>query len=522
MAQKEESASTSAEQNAQTSGQVDKPDLPENNVTVQEIGPARVRIKIEIPPERIEARLDKDLEELRHTAAVPGFRVGRAPRKLIEKRFGTDARDRLKNVLVAEALQEAIEGKELKTLGDPQLDMDKIELPQEGPLTFEVETDIEPAFDLPKLEGIAVTKSALTVEDKDVDETIKAMLTREGVYEPVTSGTAKETDQIIGDLWLKVGDKEITRRDEMALLAGATEMSLMSVKLNDLCKKFVGAKAGAEVTAEVTVGDDHADEEVRGKKATVGMDVKDIKRLKVPSLTAEWIKKAGWQSEEEFRSMIHRNLENQAQQRSEEDMRNQLRDYLLSNITLELPEKLSAEQAERAQLRQVVRLMQMGLPEQQAREVVAKRADETRNQALDESKMFFILNRIAGEYDIEVGEAEINGQIAMMANQYGTRPEKMRQQMSQSGRLGVLANQIREQKVLDKLLIQAKITEVKPEKPKAEKPATKTAASKAKKVSKPKESSKVQADAKPVKKAAKSAKPAAKKTKTANKKKSSS
>ena len=509
MAQKEESASTPAEQTHPKS-KTDTPELPENAVTVEQVGPARVRIKIEVPPERIEARLDKDLEELRHSAAVPGFRVGRAPRKLIEKRFGSDARDRLKNVLVAESLQEAIEKRELKTLGEPQLDFDKIELPESGPLTFEVETDIEPAFDLPKLEGIAVTKAAVTVEDEDVDTAVKSMLAREGVYEPLT-GAAKERDQIIGDLWLKVGDKEITRRDDMALLAGPTEMTLMSVPLDDLCKNFVGAKANSQITAKVTVGENHENEEARGKKGTVGMAVKEIKRLKIPPLTNEWLKKAGFESEDQFHSMVKGNLERQGQQRGTEDMHNQLRKYLLDNITLELPEKLTTEQTERAQLRQVVRLMQMGLPEQQAREAVAKRADETRNQALDETKMFFILNRIAGEYDIEVGDAEINGQIATMAGMYGQRPEKMRQQMSQSGRLGVLANQIREQKVLDKLLSQAKITEATPEKPKAKKdePAKsepkKAAAPKAKKAAKPKAPAKEKPAAKPAAKKAKKA-----------------
>ena len=505
MPQKEESALNTAEQTAQPA-QADKPELPKNTITVQEIGPARVRIKIEIPAERIEARLDSDLEELRRTAAVPGFRVGRAPRKLIEKRFGTEARSRLKDVLVAEALQEAIEERELKTLGEPQLDLDKIELPEDGPLSFEVETDIEPAFDLPPLEGISVTKPAVAIEDEDVDKAITAMLTREGVYEPLITGTAKETDQIIGDLWLKVSDKEITRRDAMALMAGPTKLKLMSVDLNSLCENFVGAKAGSQITAEVTIGDDHADEDLRGKKATAGMDIKEIKRLKIPSLTAEWLKKAGWQSEEEFRSMVRSNLQRQAEQRVTEDMRTQLRDYLLSRTTLQLPEKLSAEQVERGQLRQLVRVMQMGIPEQQAREAVAKRVDETRNQALDEAKMFFILNRIASQYKIEVDDAEVNGQIALMAGMYGTRPEKMRQQLAKSGRLATLENQIREQKVLDKLLSQAKITEAEPQKPKKTAPKTK-------RVSKTKESASAETTPKQRKKTTKPAKTSTSKTK---------
>ena len=491
MAQNEESTSTEADQ-ADDASQADKQDLPENNVTVEEVGTARIKIKIEIPPERIEDRLDKDLDELRRTAAVPGFRVGRAPRKLIEKRFGSDARDSLKNVLVAEALQEAVTKTEIKTLGEPDLDIETIEIPDEGPLCFEVETDVEPEFELPELEGIAVTRAAAEITDESVDSAIKTMLAREGMYEPVEKDPAEERDQIVGDLWLKVDDNEVTRRDDMALLAGPTNMALMTVPLDDLCKKFIGAKSGDQVTAEVTVGDDHANEEVRGKKGVAGMDIKDIKRLKIPPLTSEWLTKAGWEDEKQFRSAVRENLQRQTQDGADEQMRGQIRDYLLSRVSLDLPEKLSAERVQRAESRQLVRIMQMGIPEDQAREVVSKQAETTRNQAVEETKLFFILNRIADEQNIEADDAEVNGQIAQMAGMGQTRPEKMRQQLEQTGQLDVLRSQIREKKVLDKLLSQAKVTELEPEKPvkkTAKKdPAEKTAA-KSKKKAAPKAAS---------------------------------
>ena len=476
MAQNEESTPNEAEQ-TESPVQTDKQDLPENKVTVEEVGTARVRIKIEVPPERIEDRRDKDLDELRRTAAVPGFRVGRAPRKLIEKRFGSDARDSLKNVLVAEALQEAVTKNEIKTLGEPDLDIEAIEMPDEGPLCFEVETDVEPEFELPELEGIPVTKVSTEITDENVESAVKAMLAREGVYEPVAKGPAKEQDQIVGDLWLKVDDKEVTRRDDMALLAGPTNMALMSVPLDELCKNLIGAKSGDQATAEVTVGDDHADEEVRGKNGTVGMDVKEIKRLKIPPLTEEWLKKAGWDGEEQFRAAVKDNLQRQSRDGSEEQMRAQIRDYLLTRVSLDLPEKLSAERVERAESRQLVRIMQMGIPEAQARELVGKQAETTRNQAVEETKLFFVLNRIADEQEIETDEAEVNGQIARMAVMGQTRPEKMRQRLEQTGQLEVLRSQIREKKVLDKLLSQAKVTEVEPEKP-TEQAAKKKAAKK--------------------------------------------
>ena len=484
MAQNEESASGAAEQD-EKSAQTPQQDLPENTVTVEEVGTARVRIKIEIPPERIDARLDTDLDELQRTAAVPGFRVGRAPRKLIEKRFSSDARDGLKNVLVAEALQGAIEKQGIKTLGEPELDIEAIEMPEDGPLCFEVETDIEPKFELPELKGMPVTKPSTEISEENVEAAVKAMLAREGVYEPVEKGVAQDRDQIIGDLWLKVDDKEVARRDDIALLAGPTNMALMNVELDELCKSFIGAKVGDQVTAEVTVGPDHADEQARGKVGQAGMDIKEIKRMKIPPLTEEWLKKAGWEGEEQFRSAIKENLQRQTQSRAEDEMRGQIREYLLSRTTLDLPEKLSADRVERAQTRQLLKLMQMGIPEPQAQEVVSKQVEQTRSQAVEETKLFFVLNRIADEEGIEADEAEVNGEIATMAMMSRTRPEKMRQRLEHSGQLNVLRSQIREKKALDKLLSQAKITEAEPEKPaKAKKkPAKPQAATKRKKKS---------------------------------------
>jgi trigger factor len=344
------------------------------------------------------------------------------------------------------------------------LDIEAIEMPEEGSLCFEMETEIEPEFELPELEGIAVSKSAVSVEDKDVEATIKSMLAREGVYEPISKGSAEKGDQIVGDLWLKVGDEEITRRDGMALMAGPSELALMTVELNDLCESFVGAKAPSQVTAKVTVGDKHAKEEARGKEGVAGMDIKEIKRLKIPPLTDEWLKKAGWKNQDEFRSVIKENLQRRVDDQVSDGMRMQIREYLLSKTTLELPENLSAGQIQQAQNRRIVELMQMGIPEPQARTAVSSKSEETTKKALDDTKAFFILRRIGDYYGIEVDEGEINGQIAVMARNYGMRPEKMRQQLSESGQLTTMNNQIREVKVLDKLLSQAKISEAKPEK----------------------------------------------------------
>ena len=97
---------------------------------------------------------DEKYENLRKEALVPGFRKGRAPRRLLEKRFGKDTSEQIKLTLLAEASESALKDSKLDTLGEPDIDFDKIDMPAEGPLKFDFEIEVRPEFELPELEGI--------------------------------------------------------------------------------------------------------------------------------------------------------------------------------------------------------------------------------------------------------------------------------------------------------------------------------------------------------------------------------
>src|SRR5258708_7115940 len=105
-------------------------------VKVEEIGPAAKRVTVEVPRERIVAKLDEQYKELRQQAALPGFRVGHAPRKLLERRFSEDVRSQVAGTLVRESYTQAIEKNDLKVIGDPEFaNKEAIKLPDEGPLS---------------------------------------------------------------------------------------------------------------------------------------------------------------------------------------------------------------------------------------------------------------------------------------------------------------------------------------------------------------------------------------------------
>jgi len=136
-----------------------EPKTSKNTVTIEDAGPCKKKVVIEIPEESIKAAVDEQYTELGREAVVPGFRKGRAPRRLLEKRFGKETNEQIKLKLLAEASEAAIKDNELDILGDPDIEFEKVELPPTGPMRFEFEAEVRPEFDLPKLEGIPVNRA---------------------------------------------------------------------------------------------------------------------------------------------------------------------------------------------------------------------------------------------------------------------------------------------------------------------------------------------------------------------------
>src|SRR5207247_8952913 len=132
----------------------------------------------------------------------------------------------------------------------------------------------------------------------------------------------------------------------------------------------------------------------------------------------------------------------------------------LDNVRLELPSKLSDRQADRVVSRRAIDLMMRGMPREQVEANVERLRHGAKDEAARELKLFFILQRIAGDMNVDVDEAELNGRIAMLAAQRGRRPEKLKQELAKDGTLANMYVQIREQKAIDRLLEQAQVEDV--------------------------------------------------------------
>ena len=450
-------------------------------VEISESGAWKKKISIVIPRSEIDKELNKDYDEFRRTALVPGFRKGRAPRRLVEKRFGEEVDEKAKLRLLTQVFEQIDEDHDFEILGEPDLDIEKIEVPETGDMSFEYEIEVKPEFELPELEGIKVEKPLFEVTDDRVNESLEALQRRAGKLEDVTEG-AKEDDMVTADVTMTAeGLEEPETREGVPMRVGST--AVMGVMIEDMGKVLDGAKAGDSKTCSAEAPDTHEKEEVRGKKVEFALEVKEVKRLIPAELNDEFYGMFGVADEAELRERITEDLEDRADREVRGMMKRQINEHLEKSVEFELPEGVAARHANRVLQRRYYELLQEGVPNDQLEENIERLRAASSAESARQLKMSFILEKAADKLEVEVTEGEVNAFIAQTAATYQTRPERLRDQMAKEGRLEQLRDEIASEKVIDRILEMAEVVDAPPvekaeEKPKkAKKKTSKKAAS---------------------------------------------
>jgi trigger factor len=432
--------------------------LPPATVTIEDAGAARKKIKLEIPQERIAAKLEESYGEFQKDAVLPGFRRGRAPKRLIEKRFGGDLRNTVKQQVVAEAYEKAIEDSKLEAIGDPEVDLAAVELPQSGPLTVTVEVEVTPEFALPAIEKIAVKKPKLEADEHRLGLAINNLQKHFGHWHDAKE-PAKENDAVTADVKATLEDGAVLG-DQQSVQFLVKEGSILGIKFDDLGAKLTGATPSSVVTLEGTLPDSHPEASQRGKKVTITLAIKQVAHQHLPEVNDDFAKMLGFDDVAGLKKDLTERLVVQLEQETKNAMGQQIYRHLLSSTQLDIPAKLNQRQMGNVLRRRATELMNKGVPESEIVQHIDELRVSSMQQAAVDLKLFFILSKLAEQFGVEVSEDEVNGRIASIAAQYGRRPENLRRSLQQNGQLEQLFLQIRDGKVVDKILESAEITEV--------------------------------------------------------------
>ncbi len=439
----------------------------EPTVKIEDIGPATKKISIEVSEEDIADRLQENFQSLQDEATIPGFRRGRAPKRLLEKRFGGDVRKEVCSQLLSESMQVAVEDHDLRVLGQPDIkDLDSIELPESGSLSFEVEVEVVPEITLPDLKGMKIKKPSFEIKDDQVEKEIDRYREMYGQFKPADE-TALD-DYVTVDVTVKAADAgdddEVLdeKKGVQILVPGESRKGkgvVSGIVIEELGGQLAGKKLGDTVSIETKGPARHENEKLVDAELKIEISITKIDRLNLLEVD-ELVEAVGMESADELRDLVRSQLQERADSAQQQAMAEQVADQLLDKIEIELPEKLSGQQAGRILQRRAIELMQQGASQQDVEERLAELREASAEDASEMLKMQFIFDAVAQKLEVEVGDAELNGRIFQIAQQQGKRPEKLRREMEQSGQLQSLYVQLREEKAIEAILKDAELEDI--------------------------------------------------------------
>ncbi len=431
---------------------------------LEEAGPARKRLTVTISAEAVQSRIDASMGTLQVQSALPGFRKGKAPKHLLERRFGTALRDETQQELMQEGCRLGFQAHALNPLGDlepadPDAD---VTLEAGKPLEFAVEFEVVPDFDMPDFSAMEVIRPQLEVEDAQIDEELTRQCMRAGDAKEL-SGDFQPADRMLGkaDLYLEDGEEPIFSHEQiLAVVPEEGEAGqLLGLIIDDLGAKLGAASTGDSVVIETTGPEGHEREDIRGKKLRVEYTIHIAERI-TPCTPAELMERFSLASEDVLREQIRLALEQQRDSQQAAAMREQASKLASEAVDMELPERLSERQIVADLERVRMELMQHGMDADEIEVKLAEVRDRSADQTRANLKRWFLLERIANEEEIQVSEQEINGRIATMAMQQQVRPDVLRAELVKADRIMALARSIRENKAADHLVSLTSVTDM--------------------------------------------------------------
>lgn len=434
-----------------------------NKVEISDAGPSRKKLRIEIPAETVTESLGLSMDTLAAEAEIPGFRKGHVPKRLIEKKFGSTVRQQAKDQLVSAAYTKAVEEHKLRVIANPTAEaLDKVQVESGKPMVLELEVEVLPEFELPALDGIPVRKPVVEVTEEMVGKEVEKLLVQEGRLEERES--AEAGDYLTGHA--KIADdtgKVHFEQDGIVVQVPPADKDgkgmIVGLQVDDLTRQLGSIKPGQASVVKTTGPENYEFEQLRGKKLTIEYTPARIDRI-VPTTMEDVTARFGMADADQLKTAIKVRLNQRVAVEQMSVMRMQITRHLLEGTKMDLPERVTADQARRNFERHRLEMMYRGMEPQVIEEQVATLRNASAAEAVADLKRFFVLNRAAEQLGVRVTDAEVNARIAQMAQERGERPEKLRQQLIQSNQIGGIADQIREHKTVDLVLSRAAVTDM--------------------------------------------------------------
>ena len=411
--------------------------------TVEQLSPTRVKINVEVPFTELEPDFDRAYQQLASQVRLPGFRPGKAPAKLLEARIGRGAvLEQVVNDALPSRYSEAVTSSDVQPIGQPQIEITKIEDGDE--LVFTAEVDIRPKIDLPDLDALTITVDPIDVTDDDVESELEALRARFGTLTEVDRA-AQKGDVVTMDASATVDEQPVpdAQAEGMSHEVGTGQLV---AGLNDA---LVGLAAGDSrvFTTTLTAGS------AAGKSAQMTVTVTSVKERELPELDDEFAQLA---SEFDTVHELKANLSDQVARvkriQQAEKIRDAAIEALLEKVEVPLPEGIVQAQVDETVHNALhgldhddERLATMLAEQGSSREEFEADARENAEKAV---KTQLLVDAIADELKVEVGQDDMTERLVLQSRQYGVEPQQLLQFLQENNQLPAMFADVRRGKAL--------------------------------------------------------------------------
>ncbi len=412
--------------------------------TVEDITATKKRLKIEISAEAVEKEIRESLERLRRKTTLRGFRTGKAPLELIEKRFGKEVESDVLDRIIPQEYAEALKEANITPVASPVLE-EKIDFKRRDPISLTLLVEIMPKIETLRYEKIKIKDMPVEVTDPEIESVLKRQQEEKATYEP-SDGPVVMNDLLVID-YSAQGDG-VEAKDQVFKVGG-------SMFPEDFSQKLLGKNKGDEFVIDTTFPGDHPSGKLAGKSLALDVVIRDIKKVNLPAMDDEFAKDMGFESLTELRKRINEEILKAKKNEVAKMQKAEIIKTLIESHEFDVPETLVESELERLVS---ASLAGKGEKDRPAAEEAEKLKVDLMPIAVRNVKASLLIETIGKEQGVSVTDDEMKNAILSISQRLSVSPENiMKFYISRDGSLDGLKGSIFEDKVLDLILSKAEL-----------------------------------------------------------------
>ena len=414
------------------------------NVTVESTGALERRMRVEVPIERIESEVEARLKSVGRTAKIKGFRPGKVPAKVVRQHYGKQIRQEVMGEIMQKSYSDAITQENLRPAGGPRIETED----EDGKNFAYVATfEVLPEVELKDLGKIKVEKPEVEIGDADLDDMFTSLRKQRATWDEVER-KSKDGDRVIVDFAGTIDGEEFQGGSgkEIPVVLGQGQM------LPDFEKGLKGIKAGDEKTIKIKFPKDYHAEDLAGKKADFAINTHRVEQEVLPELNDEFaeafnVTEGGL---EQFKKDVRENMEREAKQKVDGDIREQVLNGLIEKNPIDVPQALVHEESHSMQHEAMERL---GIEDHDK----APPIENFKEAAEKRVRLGLLLRQVIAENKISVDEAALRSRVEDMCAGYENSEDMVSMYMSNPQVMQQVEPLVVEQKAVEWLLENGKV-----------------------------------------------------------------